>query len=198
MNITRRFLHFIFVIVFLVMNSFAPVSFASNDKEGQTQGVFSKYFSDSSSDTKSKSEDYSNSDTHPKMEKGESKPGFFARLFSSEEEVKPIDIAAKYGKDDVPLIVLRFTHSNIIYEKTLYDYVSKALKVKPNTHFDVVSVAKESSDESIQEQYNQMAARNADKVMNSLHEIGIPDDRLAFGKKIEKIKYSEVRIYIHD
>jgi len=123
----------------------------------------------------------------------------FASVSSAASVATPArQVAAKYTKDDMPLMVIRFAHSNVMYEKSLYDTIARALKIRPDARFDIISIARQSSDSDIQRQYDQIAARNSDKVMTTLHEMAVPDDRLAFGKTTENIKSSEVRIYIHD
>lgn len=102
-----------------------------------------------------------------------------------------------HTKHDLPLMVIRFNFANVMYEKSLYDTVERGLRAKPSARFEVVSVAKKSSDSDIQKRYDELAARNIDKVLTTFHEMGVPDERVSQGKSRENIKYNEVRIYIH-
>ncbi len=100
-------------------------------------------------------------------------------------------------RNQTPLMVIRFNVVDPLYEQPLYDTVSKALQVKPSATFDIVSIAQKASDDSEQQRFNEVAARNSRKVMNTLHEMGMPENRLNFTTATEPVQSSEVRIFVH-
>jgi len=97
---------------------------------------------------------------------------------------------------EVPLMVIRFNHQHVAYERALYDTMVKALQVRPAAKFDIVSVSKRSSDAVDQQRYNDIAAANTAKVMATFHEIGMPLSRLNVTTKNDAVPSSEVRIYV--
>jgi len=100
-------------------------------------------------------------------------------------------------RGDLPLMVIRFNHSHIAYEKSLYDTIAEALKVAPNAKFEVVSVATQSSESDIQKQYDKIAQTNLARIKGTFKEMNFPLNRLSSSLIAEPIKYNEVRIYIH-
>jgi len=98
---------------------------------------------------------------------------------------------------ETPLMIIRFNQPTIDYPMPLYNTVSRALQVKPSAMFDVVSVAPHAKESHNQSYYNKMAAQNTDKVLSTLHEIGLPDSRIHVSKVIDSVASSEVRIYVH-
>ncbi|MEI7669976.1 MAG: hypothetical protein WCJ33_07830 [Pseudomonadota bacterium] len=99
-------------------------------------------------------------------------------------------------KEETPLMVIRFNQARIMFEKSLYETIARALEMKPNAKFEVVSVTRKASDSSIQKRYEELSARNLNKVVDTLHEINLPADRFTTRSTYEYIKYDEVRIYI--
>jgi hypothetical protein len=97
-----------------------------------------------------------------------------------------------------PLVVIRFDRPNVEYEPALYTAVSRALARKPNAAFDLVAVAPSKTthggstalavDES---------KRNADSVMRSLANMGLPPDRVTLSATTSTVaETNEVHVYV--
>lgn len=99
-------------------------------------------------------------------------------------------------KGEKPLMVVRFNQDAVPYEWPLYNTLSKALEVKPQAQFDVVSVAPRSHDLA-QKNGADTASEDLTKVLATLKEIGMPDDRFSVIKTYDEVPSSEVRIYVH-
>lgn len=95
-----------------------------------------------------------------------------------------------------PLMVIRFNEARVAYEWPLYETLTKALEVRPQAQFDVVSVAPRSTDLNKQMQDNDSSTADLAKVIATLKEIGMPDNRYKVSKIYDNVKSSEVRIYI--
>jgi hypothetical protein len=98
---------------------------------------------------------------------------------------------------ETPLMIIRFNQPSVGYPMPLYNTLSRALKVKPSAVFDVVSVAPHAKEAHSQSRYNKIAAQNTDKVIGTMHEIGLPDRRIQLSHVIDAVDASEVRIYVH-
>jgi hypothetical protein len=76
-----------------------------------------------------------------------------------------------------PLVVIRFDRADVPYQQALYNAVSQALARKPNAVFDVVAVAASGTQAQTASNQNQ-ARRNADRVVRSLADMGLPTSRV--------------------
>lgn len=95
-----------------------------------------------------------------------------------------------------PLMVVRFNQDAVAYEWPLYNTLTKALEVKPQAQFDIVSVATRSKDLNQQKANGDKANADLEKVLATLKEIGMPDNRYDVTKIYDDVPSSEVRIYI--
>jgi hypothetical protein len=77
----------------------------------------------------------------------------------------------------VPLVVIRFDRADVPYQQALYNAVSQALARKPNAVFDVVAIAAGGTQAQTASNQNQ-ARRNADRVVRSLADMGLPSSRV--------------------
>ena len=99
--------------------------------------------------------------------------------------------------NETPLMVIRFNQPRVDYPMPLYNTVGQAFKVKPSAVFDLVSIAPRAHDTHNQAYYNKMAAQNSHKVLATLHEIGVPANRISMTDAIDDVSASEVRIFVH-
>lgn len=77
-----------------------------------------------------------------------------------------------------PLVVIRFDRSNVSYEQVLYTTISRARERKPSATFELVAVAPSAS-MAAQIAVNSNASKhNAEDVMRSLTNMGLPADRV--------------------
>lgn len=96
-----------------------------------------------------------------------------------------------------PLVVIRFDRPNVSYEEALYTAISRALERKPSATFELVAVAP-SAGTAAQVAVNSNASKhNAEDVMRSLTNMGLPADRVTLSATTSADVHSnEVRIYV--
>ncbi len=94
-----------------------------------------------------------------------------------------------------PLVVIKFDRPNVEYEQQLYAAVSQALDRKPDAMFDLVAVspAKPGPGPSS----GAAARRNAEHVMRSLTNMGLPPARVTLSAtNSAQIQINEVHLYV--
>jgi hypothetical protein len=79
---------------------------------------------------------------------------------------------------DRPLVVIRFDKGRVSYEDALYTAVKSALDRRPGATFDVVGVAPLASTPGATALGETSARRNAEAVLRSLTQMGLPADRV--------------------
>ena len=95
------------------------------------------------------------------------------------------------------LIVIRFDSANVVYEEALYGAVSTALEGKPDARFELVAVTPLSGAPSDVVANASNAKRDAERVMRSLIDMGMPADRLILASATsDTARTSEVQIYV--
>jgi hypothetical protein len=77
-----------------------------------------------------------------------------------------------------PLVVIRFDRPGVDYEQALYTAVSRALERKPTADFDLVAVAPSAGSTAQVALATNQSKRNADAVMRSLINMGLPAVRM--------------------
>ncbi len=77
-----------------------------------------------------------------------------------------------------PLVVIRFDRPQVDYEQALYTAVSRALERKPAADFDLVAVAPSAGSTAQVALATNQSKRNADAVMRSLINMGLPANRM--------------------
>jgi len=75
-----------------------------------------------------------------------------------------------------PLVIIRFDRPNVDYESVLYSAVSSALERRPNAAFDVVAVSPGGRGAGLN---TARSRRNAEEVVRSLANLGLPLDRVS-------------------
>jgi hypothetical protein len=98
---------------------------------------------------------------------------------------------------ETPLMVIRFNQTRVDYPTPLYNTIGAALKAKPSAVFDLVSIAPRAREEHNQSYYDHIAEQNTHKVLSTLHEIGLPANRISLTNAVDNVDASEVRIYVH-
>lgn len=114
------------------------------------------------------------------------------RVFAGPSSLAPpMPAAFSPGVDSSrPLVVIRFDRPDVPYEQALYSAISQAMERRPSAAFQVVAVSPSGA---------QVAAsrRNADKVMRTLTDIGLPPDRVSTAATTSaSARTSEVQIYV--
>lgn len=76
------------------------------------------------------------------------------------------------------LAIIKFDNPSVQYQQALYSAVSRALERRPNANFEIMAVAGGLGDVTQTARNQTDARRNAERVMRSLAEMGIPPQRL--------------------
>jgi 23S rRNA A2030 N6-methylase RlmJ len=99
--------------------------------------------------------------------------------------------------DSRPLVVIRFDRPNVQFEQALYDAVSRALDRKPETAFDLVAVHPKAGSTAQVILNSTAARRNAENVLRTLVDMGLPATRINMTSVGSPIAQSnEVRVYV--
>ncbi|HTZ77935.1 MAG TPA: hypothetical protein VMC10_08500 [Stellaceae bacterium] len=96
-----------------------------------------------------------------------------------------------------PLMVIRFDRPNVAYEQALYNAVSRALERRPGAAFDVVAVAPARGTPGQEALSTTTSKRNADAVVRSLTNMGLPADRINLSATTSgATQTNEVQVYV--
>ncbi|MSO88711.1 MAG: hypothetical protein EXQ89_01840 [Rhodospirillaceae bacterium] len=99
--------------------------------------------------------------------------------------------------DRRPLVVIRFDRARPDYEQALYTAVSRALERQPTVAFDLVAVAPARGSAAELAQNSTASRRNAETVMRSLTDMGLPPDRVALSATTStSVQVNEVQIFV--
>jgi hypothetical protein len=96
-----------------------------------------------------------------------------------------------------PLVVIRFDNPNVEYEQALYTAMKGALDRKPDAQFELVAVSPTRGPMGQSALKSAAAKRNADQVMRSLNNMGLPPNRIATSaSQSDSAESNEVHIYV--
>jgi hypothetical protein len=96
-----------------------------------------------------------------------------------------------------PLVVIRFDQAGVDYEPALYGAVNQALQARPNAGFDVVGVAAGAGGQGQAALAGNRSVRNAEQVVRSLTEMGLPADRVSLSRtQNPAAAVNEVHVYL--
>ncbi|MFN3077669.1 MAG: hypothetical protein ABT940_12475 [Alphaproteobacteria bacterium] len=97
-----------------------------------------------------------------------------------------------------PLVLIRFDRPNVAYEQPLYQAIGRALERKPQATFDLVAVSPSNVGTGQTAITANTARRNAEAVLRSLQNMGLPSERLRLSAmNSPAASASEVHIYVH-
>lgn len=96
-----------------------------------------------------------------------------------------------------PLVVIRFDRPNVSYEQALYSALSGALARRPGATFDLVAVAPQSGNTAEVTSAQNRSKRDAERVLRSMSEMGLPMDRVRLSAMTSQSAQSnEVHVYV--
>ncbi len=99
--------------------------------------------------------------------------------------------------DRRPLVVIRFDRPDVEYRQALYAAVSTALERRPSSMFDLVAVAPNQGSPADVALGSSAAKRNANAVLQSLTEMGLPSSRVTLSATTStSARTNEVHIYV--
>ncbi len=119
------------------------------------------------------------------------------RAFAQAEVKASRAARAPLSRNARPLVVIRFDRPNVEYQLALYNAVSKALERKPNAAFDLVAVHPKTGSPAQIVLNSTAARRNAENVMRTLAEQGLPTSRVGMNSMSSAtVQANEVRVYV--
>ncbi|MBI1777159.1 MAG: hypothetical protein HYR63_17620 [Proteobacteria bacterium] len=96
-----------------------------------------------------------------------------------------------------PLMVIRFDRPKVDYQQALYTAVSRALERRPDAAFDLVAVSPTRGNPAQVTLNSANARRNAEEVLRSLTEMGLPASRIVLSATASgQAQNTEVHIYV--
>ncbi|MDP6707979.1 MAG: hypothetical protein QF893_16675 [Alphaproteobacteria bacterium] len=96
-----------------------------------------------------------------------------------------------------PLVVIRFDRPDVPFERALYSVVSRVLADRPEAEFDVVAVTPAAGKASEVAMGQSQSKRNANKVLRSLTDMGMPASRVSLSATTSPgINAGEVHVYL--
>ncbi len=102
-------------------------------------------------------------------------PGLAARAFNQGPSARG---AAPLPPGSRPLVIVRFDRNNPSYEQALYTAANRALELRPQATFEIVGVAASGRGGGDAAIATANARRQAEQVMRSLIDMGMPSQRL--------------------
>lgn len=128
--------------------------------------------------------------------------GLGNRAFASAAPLPSSPIAASSGglastDGRRPLVVIRFDRARVDYQQALYTAVSRALERRPDASFDLVAVSPTRGNAAQVTLNSANAKRNAESVLRSLTEMGLPVSRVQLSATTSgQAQNSEVHVYV--
>ena len=96
-----------------------------------------------------------------------------------------------------PLVIIKFDRPNVEYQQILYTALAQALERRPDAGFEVVAVAPTAGTASGVQLTQTETQRNAQAVMRSMTDMGVPANRLALSSTTDPtVASGEVRVYL--
>jgi len=96
-----------------------------------------------------------------------------------------------------PLAVIRFDRPIVEYEPALFTVINSALERRPNAGFDLVAVAPAVGDPARVALETNKSRRNAENVLRSLINMGLPADRVSLAATSSpQAQVNEVHVYV--
>ncbi len=92
-----------------------------------------------------------------------------------------------------PFMKIRFNQPRMYYEQPLYNAVARAVSLKPDVMFDLVSVAPRTGDSSLDREWQERSRTNTQEVVRTLNALGVPSSRLTVSQtQQDGLRYDEV------
>jgi len=104
--------------------------------------------------------------------------------------------AATLNDGRTPLVVIKFDRADVPYQQALYNAVSKALERRPNAQFDVIAVAAGQGNTAQVASNQNQSRRNADRVVRSLADMGLPASRITVSAASAQVPANEVHVLV--
>ena len=118
-------------------------------------------------------------------------------MASAEAETDKSRISSMRRNRDRPIVVIRFDRPNVNYEQALYTAVNRVLQRKPDANFNLIAVSSVSGGAAKAALNSNATRRNAQAVLRSLVDIGLPPSRVMMSAETSANNPgNEVHIYL--
>lgn len=97
---------------------------------------------------------------------------------------------------DRPLVIIRFDRPNVQYQQALFNAVSQALSRKPTATFSILAVSPNAGNAAQVALNSAAAKRNAEDVLRSLTDMGVPSSRVQLLSATDQVDNNEVQVYV--
>lgn len=96
------------------------------------------------------------------------------------------------------LVIVRFNQPRVYFDQQLYSAISKAVAIKPEVMFEVVSYAPSTGDATADLKWQAIAGRNTKTVIASMNNMGVPMERITVsGESQQGLRYDETHVLVH-
>jgi uncharacterized protein YggE len=98
------------------------------------------------------------------------------------------------AQSEVPLMVVRYNQARIYYDKQLYNVTKKAVSIKPDVNFSIVSFVPKAND---QEAFDAAAHNQVAKFVKDLRKMGVPASNInVTTKHVSDARHHELYLYV--
>ena len=96
------------------------------------------------------------------------------------------------------LVVVRFNQPRVYFDQQLYSAISKAVAIKPEVTFEVVSYAPATGNPQADQRWQSIAGRNTKTVIAAMTNMGVPMERISVsGESQAGLRYDETHVFVH-
>ena len=96
------------------------------------------------------------------------------------------------------LVVVRFNQPRVYFDQQLYSAISKAVAIKPDVMFEVVSYAPATGNPEADQRWQAIAGRNTKAVITAMTTMGVPMERISVtGESQAGLHYDETHVFVH-
>ena len=105
--------------------------------------------------------------------------------------------AQSAGDASKALVIIRFNQARVYFDKQLFTAISKAVAIKPEVTFNIISYAPVTGDPQDDAKWQALASRDTQSVIASMQNMGIPVSRIQVtGQQEPGLKYDETHIFV--
>jgi hypothetical protein len=108
------------------------------------------------------------------------------------EGVMPVNAPSQ-----VPLVVIRYNQPKVFYQRQLYNAVARAVAIKPDVTFEVVSFVPQTGDSDRDEVLQSRATQQTTTLLRDMTGMGIPQERIRVSREaVNDATQHEIYIYV--
>jgi len=101
------------------------------------------------------------------------------------------------GNESAPLVIVRFNQERVYFDQQLYSAIAKAVAIKPEVMFEVVSFAPASGNPAKDANWQSVAGHNTRAVISAMNAMGVPMERIhVTGRSQSGLRYDETHIFV--